>query len=189
MQFTNDDHDVRVRALLVSGQWAISGRADIKAGMDCRQVQLIASRTTHSNNIPTQSSSTATTQPTATKMPFFSRKPTFSASTTTLTSVISTSSASSDASTPTLLKQSRPEKDYFAASGALQTSYGFGGAALALPTMPKSSKSAKTKSAKVQEPAVSPGARTQKDYEAAYGALSSTYGFGGAAFAPTSASK
>lgn len=119
-------------------------------------------------------------------MPFFSRKSAFSASTTTLTSVISTSS---DASTTTLLKQSRPEKDYFAASGALQSSYGFGGAAPALPTMPKSSKSTKTKSAKAQEPAVAPGARTQKDYEAAYGALSSTYGFGGAAFAPTPGSK
>ena len=123
-------------------------------------------------------------------MPFFSRfssrSSAFSASTTTLSSVTSTSS---DASTTTLLKQSRPEKDYFATFGALQNSYGFGGAAPTMPAMPKSSRSTKTKAAKEQKPAVPTSTRTQeKDYEAAYGALSSSYGFGGAAVAPTSAS-
>lgn len=116
-------------------------------------------------------------------MPFFSRKSNFSASTTTLTS---TTSTPSNASTTTLLKQSRPEKDYFTASGTLQNLYGFGGAAPTLPTMTKPSKSTKSKSAGEKITATTTSNRGQeKDFEAAYGALSSMYGFGGAAIAPT----
>ncbi|EKM51773.1 uncharacterized protein PHACADRAFT_262106 [Phanerochaete carnosa HHB-10118-sp] len=148
------------------------------------KVPLTISRIAHSSNISAQAT-TATTQPTITvKMPFFSRKSDFSASTTTLTSVTSTSSSSS----ATTLKPSRPEKDYFTASGMLQSAYGFGGAAPTLPTMHKSFKSTKSKSTSEQIAAATTSNRAQgkgKDYEAAYGALSSTYGFGGAAFAPT----
>lgn len=106
-------------------------------------------------------------------------KSSFSASTATLSSVTSTSSTS------TLVKPSAgttKQKDYFAALGALQTSYGFGGAAPALHATSKSTKASKAKSAKTQATAAMPAAKgSQKDYEAAYGALSASYGFGGAA--------
>ncbi|EKM51777.1 uncharacterized protein PHACADRAFT_262114 [Phanerochaete carnosa HHB-10118-sp] len=116
-------------------------------------------------------------------MPFFSHKFNFSASTTTLSSTVSTPS---NASTTSLLKQSRPEKDYFTASGTLQSLYGFGGAAPTLPTMAKPSKSTKSKSASEKATTAKTSTRGQeKDFEAAYGALSSMYGFGGAAIAPT----
>ena len=119
----------------------------------------------------------------------FSRKSSFAASTSTLTSVTSTSSTTS---TATVKEQPRAKKDYFAALGSLQSSYGFGGTAPVLPKLPKQTKSAKSKQAKkaAVEPSVSTPAKGQaKDYEAAYGALASQYGFGGAPVAAGMTSK
>ncbi|GJE88798.1 hypothetical protein PsYK624_048850 [Phanerochaete sordida] len=116
-------------------------------------------------------------------MPFFARK-SAAASSTTLSSVASA------ASTAALLAQPRPQKDFLAASGTLQSAYGFGGAAPVLPTVPstpavpKPAKAPKAKHVDAQKPASTP-AKGQKDFEAAYGALSSMYGFGGAPVAPT----
>ena len=118
-------------------------------------------------------------------MPFFSRKSSFSASTTTLSSVTSTSS---DSSTATLTQKTRPQKDYTAAFATLQSTYGFGGGA-PTPTFAKSSsKSTKSKSAKKadSQPAATttttPAMKGQeRDWEAAFGALQSSYGFGGGA--------
>lgn len=140
------------------------------------------SRILFPSNIPAQTSTITTSSTSTTKMPFFSRKSSFSASTTTLTSVTSTSS---DASTTTLLKQSGPEKDYFTAFGTLQNAYGFGGSAPIVPSAPKSSKPTKSKSVSDATPATAPTTSQGKNYEAAYGALSTMYGFGGAPVAPT----
>ena len=107
----------------------------------------------------------------------FSRS-SFSASTATLASTNST--ASTIVQKPA--SKQRTEKDYFAALGALQSSYGFGGAAPTIPTLSTSTKSKKAKSApSTPAPATAMKATQPRDYEAAYGALSSSYGFGGAA--------
>ncbi|GJE88791.1 hypothetical protein PsYK624_048780 [Phanerochaete sordida] len=114
-------------------------------------------------------------------MPFFTRNSMFSASTTTLTSAVPTPNAS----TTSLVAHARPEKDYFAASGALMSAYGFGGCAPVLPPATKSPRKTKSRSSSPATPVSKANARAAKDYEAAYGALCSTYGFGGAPFAPT----
>lgn len=100
----------------------------------------------------------------------FNRKASFSASTETLSSVTSTSSSS------TLLKKpSTQPKNYSGAFATLQNQYGFSGSAPAPVTLPKASKSKSTVA-----PSAQPSPKTTKDYEAAYGALCSSYGFGGA---------
>ncbi|KIP05531.1 hypothetical protein PHLGIDRAFT_36406 [Phlebiopsis gigantea 11061_1 CR5-6] len=112
----------------------------------------------------------------------FTRNTSFAASTETLASVSSTSSSRR------LFKKSSahiPAKDYFAALGNLQSQYGFGGSAPAPVTPPKATKSKKQRSTKSDL-----GARTatrqstERDYEAAYGTLCSSYGFGGAGAPP-----
>ena len=108
----------------------------------------------------------------------------FSASSETLTSVTSTSPSSTLVKKPSLQK---PQKDYFAALGSLQSQYGFGGGAPTPVTLPQPSKSSKPSSS---PPAVAAPAKSSKtkDYEAAYAALCSSYGFGGAPVPSTNAS-
>ena len=104
----------------------------------------------------------------------FNLKASFSASTETLSSVTSTSSSS------TLLKSFTQPKNYSSAFAALQNQYGFGGSAPAPTTLPKASM-AKSTNTSVAVPAAQPTSKATKNYEAAYGALSSSYGFGGVA--------
>ncbi|KIP05530.1 hypothetical protein PHLGIDRAFT_149256 [Phlebiopsis gigantea 11061_1 CR5-6] len=109
----------------------------------------------------------------------------FAASSETLTSVTSTSSSS------TLLKKPSthlPQKDYFAAFGALQSQYGFGGSVPTPVTLPKPSKSTKSQSPSSTTTSAAAQSSKAKDYEAAYGALCSSYGFGGAPVPSTKAS-
>ena len=77
-------------------------------------------------------------------MPFFTRNTMFGASTATLTSAVPTPNAS----TTSLVEHARPEKDYFAAYGALMSQYGFGGCAPTLPPATKSSRKSKSKATK-----------------------------------------
>ncbi|KAI0741240.1 hypothetical protein BC629DRAFT_277591 [Irpex lacteus] len=113
---------------------------------------------------------------------FSTSKASFASSTDTLTSVTSTNTAVSS-STLAPSKQPRTEKDYFATQGALQSTYGFGGAAPVIPTVSSSPKTKKHSTTSTASPQTSTAAnsRPQKDWEAAYATLSSQYGFGGAA--------
>ncbi len=138
------------------------------------------------HNIPT-TATTTTTQPPTSTMHFGKRFSTssnasFASSTDTLTSVTSTNTA---VSTSTLApsKQGRTEKDYFAAQGALQSTYGFGGAAPVIPTVSSSPKTKKlsTASSASSKTSTAANSRPAKDWEAAYATLSSQYGFGGTA--------
>ena len=104
------------------------------------------------------------------------------ASTTSLTTIASTSSI-----TP-LQQTSKPRKNFEATFAALQSTFGFGGTAPMLPTMPTRKASKKSKSAASPAAAAQALASAQrgapKDYEAAYAAMCSSYGFGGASAAP-----
>ncbi|KAG6908718.1 hypothetical protein DXG01_003563 [Tephrocybe rancida] len=97
------------------------------------------------------------------------------------------SSANSSSSTLTSMPpQKAAPKNYEAAFGALSSTYGFGPGALPtpIPTAYPSAKSARTPTYNSSPaPTVSPttrAPRAQKDYAAAFGSLSSSYGFGGA---------
>ncbi|KAJ3480760.1 hypothetical protein NLI96_g8131 [Meripilus lineatus] len=89
----------------------------------------------------------------------------------------SSSSLLSVASTTPLNPSSKSQKDYLSAFGALQSSYGFCGAA---PTVsrPHSSKST-SRSSRFAEPSKStPDTHTSsKNFEEAFGKLVSSYGF------------
>lgn len=106
-------------------------------------------------------------------------------STDTLTSMTSTTTATS---TSTLLpsvknhssQTSRTEKkkDYLAAQAALQSSYGSAGVA-PHPSFAAVSKKNKSKAKQADETtSAKPQRKDGKDWEAAYGALCSQYGFG-----------
>ena len=90
-------------------------------------------------------------------------------------------SAPSNASATALLRQSRTEKNYFTAYGTLQSTYGFGGVASAVPSATKPAKSSRSKSSSKSTSDVARAPAKGKDYEAAYGALSTMYGFSCAA--------
>jgi len=70
-------------------------------------------------------------------------------------------------------------KNYEAAFGNLSSSYGFGGAAPCLPTsQPSTPAKVKSTPVVVQQTVATPVPQG-KNYEAAFGQLSSSYGFGG----------
>ncbi|KAH9847225.1 hypothetical protein C2E23DRAFT_890154 [Lenzites betulinus] len=104
-----------------------------------------------------------------------------------LVSVATTSSASS--STP-LRRPASSTKDYSAAFGQLQSQYGWGGPAPVQPPMriapqPKKKEQRKEKRSTNMN-AGTPTASEGKDFQAAYGALSSRFGFGGSSPMPKS---
>ncbi|CAL1717353.1 unnamed protein product [Somion occarium] len=98
-------------------------------------------------------------------------------STTTLNSV--------DSSTP--LKNRPLSKDYFAAFGSLQSSFGLGGRAPGNSSRSSSTKkiSVRTQASRTNSPPVSQTSSSgTKDYEAAFGSLSSDFGFGASTPSP-----
>ena len=120
------------------------------------------------------------------------------ASHTTMSSFIKpTSSPSPTSSTLSLLsknstssafgqsKKSKGQKNYFSALASLQSKYGAGGnAPVPIPHKPsvKSSHSLQmSHSSTTTHPTPAPGGAQPKNYEASFGALASSYGFGGAA--------
>lgn len=116
---------------------------------------------------------------------FNKRASTFThASTETLSSLSSANTYSTTSPLSPNTPQSLPSKDYLSAFGDLQTAYGFGGNAPTPTFAMKSSKSKSSRSSKPPAPAQLPKSGDkpqQKDWEAAYGALSGSYGFGGGA--------
>lgn len=143
---------------------------------------LIFANTRKSNSSIIPSTCPTSSTRTITSAAMFNLTSSFSASNETLTSVTTTTSTGSLVKKPS---SQTNEKDYFAALGALQSQYGFGGGAPTQVALPKPSKSTKSKSkpkSTKQDTACPniPTASKEKDYEAAYGALSSSYGFGGA---------
>ncbi|PSR71264.1 hypothetical protein PHLCEN_2v12918 [Hermanssonia centrifuga] len=110
----------------------------------------------------------------------------YSTSTSTLTSVTSTISSTSTYPLKGNSSMMRSSKDYEATFGALQSIYGFSGQATCQPAPPKPFKSTSPKQQRSQTVAQSSSSvksSQPKDYEAAYGALCTSYGFGGSAFA------
>ncbi|KAJ7643370.1 hypothetical protein DFH06DRAFT_1426346 [Mycena polygramma] len=112
-------------------------------------------------------------------------------------SFTSTSTASlvsnTSVSLRTPLTRPAPQKDYQAAFGNLQSTYGFGGSGLyygvggsALSPVPKQIKSTSSKRAKRSPtaPATDVSLKVTKNFQAAFGNLQSTFGFGGAAPSP-----
>jgi len=100
------------------------------------------------------------------------------ATTSSTTQYVPTLAMHSQSSSSSSASQSS-SKNWESSFGKLSSSFGFGGSAPSLP----SSKNSKTKVPKQQQPAyqaqvLSP-APGQKNYEAAFGNLSSSYGFGG----------
>ena len=107
-----------------------------------------------------------------------------------LVSVATTSSATS--STPLRLSSSSASKpkDYSAAFGQLQSQYGWGGSSIPAPVSPavrRKEKKEQRKEAEDMEPRresrasskTPPSSSGGKDYETAFGTLSSRFGFGG----------
>ncbi|GLB44453.1 hypothetical protein LshimejAT787_1700800 [Lyophyllum shimeji] len=97
-------------------------------------------------------------------------------------------SASANSSSSTLTPQKAPTKNYEAAFGALSSSYGFAGPVPIVPSSTSSSSSSKKPSKHIPPSmtSASPGSRSptqpqpqRKNYEAAFGTLVSSYGFGG----------
>ncbi|OCH86477.1 hypothetical protein OBBRIDRAFT_797141 [Obba rivulosa] len=101
-------------------------------------------------------------------------------------SLISVTTASSCKSTSTLVPrtQSRTRKDFFSAFGKLQSFYGNSSALVAsaqksaAPTYPAPAKASKAADTHFE---TAGSTATTKQYEAAFGVLSSSYGFGGTA--------
>lgn len=93
------------------------------------------------------------------------------------------SSYTSSSSTESLLnKSSPPKKNYEAAFGQLQSTYGYAGGAPMPPSYPTPSAGPSRPSKPT--PVVAPKAQSPpqgKNYEAAFGNLSSSYGFSGSA--------
>ncbi|KAJ6478534.1 hypothetical protein C8R47DRAFT_1323020 [Mycena vitilis] len=108
---------------------------------------------------------------------------------TSTASLVSNTSVSSR----TPLTRPATQKDYQAAFGNLQSTYGFGGSGLyygvggsALSPLPKQNKPASPKRSKNSPTAPATGAstKTTKNFQAAFGNLQSTFGFGGAVPSP-----
>lgn len=97
------------------------------------------------------------------------------ASSETLSSFTSTDTAAS------LVPKSLPAKDYLAALGDLQNTFGFAGGVPTPVTVPKCSKHKNSSRSKPVMAAPSDAIPKQKDWESAYGALSASYGFAGTA--------
>ncbi|KAJ8456386.1 hypothetical protein ONZ51_g12154 [Trametes cubensis] len=107
-----------------------------------------------------------------------------------LVSVATTSSATS--STPLRLSSSSASKpkDYSAAFGQLQSQYGWGGSSIPAPLSPAPRRKEKKEQKEAEDSKDSRESRASsrtpatassggKDYEAAFGTLSSRFGFGG----------
>ncbi|KAG6901204.1 hypothetical protein C0995_015451 [Termitomyces sp. Mi166 len=93
--------------------------------------------------------------------------------------------ASTNSSTTTLtsppLQKAQP-KNYETALGALSATYGFGPGAFTstpLPATPSAPQRTSPSSQAATRPPVSTPSHTQKDYNAAFGSLVSSYGFNG----------
>lgn len=102
--------------------------------------------------------------------------PTKSSKSTKTTTSISTANPQSFTASPSVV---RPTKDYESAFGQLSSNYGFGGGVPSLPpTKPKKSSKQSPPSPSPRHAAIHSGP-SPKDYGAAFGSLSSSYGFGG----------
>ncbi|KAH9885769.1 hypothetical protein C8Q73DRAFT_795627 [Cubamyces lactineus] len=107
-----------------------------------------------------------------------------------MVSVATTSSASSSTPLkPSPSSASKP-KDYSAAFGQLQSQYGWGGSSIPAPVSPAARRKEKKEQRKEAEDSETqresrassrtpPAPSGGKDYEAAFGTLSSRFGFGG----------
>lgn len=114
-------------------------------------------------------------------------------------------SNSKTSSTVSLLSNSRTpssSKNFQQAFGKLSSSFGFGGSVVSAPILSTPSQDQQKQKSQQRKPAVAPAAKedsrttaqqtqaaywasqSHKDFEAAYGKLAGTYGFGGAVPSP-----
>ncbi|KAG6844104.1 hypothetical protein H0H87_009779 [Tephrocybe sp. NHM501043] len=100
--------------------------------------------------------------------------------------MFSSSANSSSATLTATLPQKASQKNYEAAFGALSSTYGFGSGAMMPTPTPKTSKKTSMPAASSCTASPTPSTSTtkaapssQKNYEAAFGLLASSYGFGG----------
>lgn len=112
-----------------------------------------------------------------------------------------TMSNSTSSSTVSLLQTSHSSKNFQQAFGKLSSSFGFGGSVVSAPILPTPSQNQQQKKQKSQPPKATTAppvkedsrtaaqraywaSQSHKNFEAAYGNLAGTYGFGGSAPSP-----